>query len=221
VTDLQNEPVADPVNDTRETAVPETADAQGAPDALDEYLARFDAAAQPESVPNAPEPTPVVPEQDGVSRENLSEVIGFVNEQRAKTQREEYQKALDQSVKTFKEASGTDLADDLIAGYLESVGNKNEAFARAFGARGKNPQAWNGALKALAQDFSKTHGGQPAPDVDASRAAVRQASARSASTAAPEDNADFQKRVAKMTDAEVNEMLMKEFGYSGNKAFGI
>lgn len=215
-TKTDDQPVAEPTEGDGVTPKPAAADAQGNDSNLDDYLAQFNDAVSPPSAPSTPELTPA--DTPAATRQDLDQVIDYVRQSKERELNQRVEKAVADSVALFKETSGTSIPDDLIEAHLYRTGDKNPAFAKAFGARDQNPQAWKGAISALAKDFAKTHGGEPAPGVDASRAAVRDAQRTNVQTAAPESSEEYDKRVAAMTPAEFDKHLKDDVGYKGGTA---
>ena len=190
-----------------EQAVVETPDAGATPpveeanaqDELDTLLGEFSAET---------EPTP--PAESSAEANKLDEVHAMLQDGQKKEALRVTNERITESVKTFKEAAGTDISDDMVETLLHGKAAKDARFAKAFIEAENNPAAWDSVVKAMAKEYAAIVSAAPDPDATADQDAVV-AAVHSASTKAPAADAPGDDEVATMSTGDFND-LQRELG---------
>jgi len=188
-------------------AVVETTDAPGEPvaegasaqDELDTLLGEFT---------TEPEPTAAPVADSSADATKLDEVHAMLRDTQAREENRVTEQRITESVKSFKEASGVPLTDEMAETLLHGKAAQDPRFLQAFKDADKNPAAWNKVVTA----FAKSHASQLAKMPDADATADQDAlvaAVQSATTKAPMAEELTDKAIASMSTADFNDLQRK------------
>lgn len=182
------------------------AEVESAPESLDDILSEFDTGTAEVTAEPAKKP-PEEPAKVGTADlGQLTQEVRSLREDAQRRQRQEAaveaKKAVDECVAKIESQlpEGLSIPKRALAGYLDTYARENPKLVDAFLKRNTNPKAWDKVVSALSDEIGKDFSGaSKSDDRSAIVAAVRSASARTASTAPDFDP----KKVRSMTAAEL------------------
>jgi hypothetical protein len=92
-------------------------------------------------------------QQGQFTQQALSQISGQLTQFQQQAAREKEEAAIKQAVSKFKETVGDGVDDDLAEVALGAKARKDPRFAAVYRNRDQNPQAWNAAVAAYANEF--------------------------------------------------------------------